>query len=610
MNDARFAQLVKQVKEANDVVSVVGTYLTLRPAGQTYKGLCPFHTDSRPSLDVDPRRQRYKCWSCGKAGDVLNFVQEFEKVSFTEALEQLARRAGIALTDYRRPDDAGKLRLLDAVRWAAELYQNLLLEDAGAESARVYVGGRGLRGETVRKFGLGFAPPDGDWLARRIAQAQMPAEDFVEAGLIAASSFGTGYYDRFRDRVMFPIRDLRGQTVGFGGRILPESPTASRQPKYYNSADSQLFKKGELVYGLDQARLAAQAAGFLAVVEGYTDVLMAHQAGVTNVVATMGTALTADHVRQLRRFAPRVVLVYDADAGGTTGVDRALELFIREDVDLAIATLPAGLDPCDLLVQQGADALRSALNAAADVLDYKLDQLLSRDAGGGVEAGRRAVESVLAVIALAPDAATTATKVRRELIVNRIAHRFGLREATLWERLAELRRRRPADGAKPAGPADEVAVTRQADGSGPADPLERELVEVLLAEPTLASKAKAVLPAEEIKHAGLRRIVEEIYDLLARGTLPDLDVLRLRLSDKPGLADFALRAQQVGLMHAEKTRGDWLARILKGFRDRSNAKLTGDLKSQLKAATDPAAALDLLRRLQRPGDDPPQAMAS
>jgi DNA primase len=326
---------VKQVKEANDIVDVVGGYIALRPAGTTFKGLCPFHDDSRPSFDVDPRRQRYRCWSCGKYGDVISFVQEHERISFPEALEVLARRAGITLERNGDPArEASKARLLDVARWAAQQYHECLLDSPLAEEARRYLGGRGLKGETVRRYGLGFAPRAGDWLVQRAEAAGVALELLEKVGLIAPRQQKAGWYDRFRDRVLFPIRDVRGQAVAFGGRILPHSPLASRGPKYYNSTETPLFSKSDHLYGLDQARHAAAKAGYLAVVEGYTDVLMAHQVGVGQVVATMGTALNGRHVHTLRRFAPRVVLVFDADAGGDTGVDRALEIFAGHDVDL------------------------------------------------------------------------------------------------------------------------------------------------------------------------------------------------------------------------------------------------------------------------------------
>lgn len=585
--------LTKLVKEASDIVAVVGHYVALHPAGPTFKGLCPFHNDHRPSFDVDPRRQRYRCWSCGKFGDVFTFIQEFEKVGFVEARELLARRAGIDTRRFQRAPNPGRTHLLDILRWAAELYHQCLLDDPCAEAARRYLGERRLTGETVRKWGLGFAPLAGDWLTRQSGNAPAPVEVLIEAGLLMPRKEGTGCYDRFRDRVLFPIRDVRGQVVGFGGRILPDSPLASRFPKYYNTSDTPVFSKSDLIYGLDQARLAGQASGHLAVVEGYTDVLMAHQMGVANVVATMGTALTAKHVQQLRRFAPRVVLVYDADEGGSTGVDRALDLFVSQDVELAIATLPAGLDPCDLLVAQGPEPFRAALAAAVDALDFKLDQVLSRSAGTGVEGHRRAVEAVLGILALVPDEAAPAAAVRRELILGRIARRFGLREETLRGRLNELRRARES---REQERSQDQEVVVKAAGGAVADPLERELLEVLLAEPELVAVAKADLPPEEIEHPGLRRLLVGLYDLLDDGLTPDLDALRVRVLDNPRLAVKALELQEVGRMHPD--RPGWLAQVLAVFHERREKRAKFALQSQLTAAPDAAAAIELLRRLQ------------
>lgn len=600
MNDDRFAEIIRQVKEASDVVAVIGSYLTLRQAGATYKGLCPFHSDNRPSFDVDPRRQRYRCWSCGEMGDVIKFVQKQEKVEFMEAVQMLARRAGIKVDVIQKQADPVKLKLLDTLRWAADLYSRYLLENASAEAARAYLGERKLLGETVRKFGLGFAPVDGDWLARQAHRSPAGPEALLEAGLIAPSSFGTGYYDKFRDRVLFPIRNLRGEIVGFGGRILPSSGYADRGPKYLNSPETPVFKKGDLVYGLEVARLAAQTVGYLAVVEGYTDVLMAHQHGVTNVVATLGTALTSDHIRQFRRFAPKVVLVYDADAGGTTGVDRALELFIKEDVDLSIARLPDGLDPFDLFVQQGAEPFRAAMAQAVDVLEYKIDQVMSRTADAGISGEQDAIDSVLGLLALTPETASQESQLRRELIQTRIARRFGLGEKTLLDRLTQLRRRRPqavrADEAGPRRPTDEVAQAGQPEGGAKADPIERELVELLLADPILVAKAKEHVAADEIEHPGLNRIVSEMYDMLADGTIPELDLLRVRLLDRPKLADFAMRAQEVGQRNKEKLA--WFDRVIVGFRDRRVKRAATNIKGQLQSATDPAAALELLKKLQ------------
>jgi DNA primase len=589
--------LIRQVKEANDIVEVLGGYVTLRPVGPTFKGLCPFHDDHRPSFDVDPRRQRYRCWSCQKHGDVITFIQEHERIDFREALELLARRAGITLEKKAQsPQSRGRAAMLDVMRWAAEQYQRCLLDSPAAEGARLYLNERRLTGETIHRFGLGFAPSSGNWLAQRAEQAGMSWEWLEKVGLVAVRTEGRGYYDRFRDRVMFPIRDLRGQPIGFGGRILPSSPFAARAPKYYNSCETPLFSKSEHLYGLDQARQAATTAGYVAVVEGYTDVLMAHQMGVHEVVATMGTALNARHVRRLRSFVPRVLLVFDADAGGDTGVDRALELFVSQDLDLAIATLPEGQDPCDLLVAQGPEPFRAALSEAVDALEFKLSRVLVTESASTIEGRRRAVDAVLGIIALAPEMTGQAGAVKRQLIITRIAQRLALKEETVWARLKELREQARARERKTdLSPEPETAPeTRSAKAAAE----ERELLQVLLAEPSLVRTAAAEIQPEHIVHPGLRQLLTGLYALQAEGEAPTLDLLRARI-DNPRLMAAALDLQDVGRRNAD--RPAWLRQILVEFRRKRQIEPhQQELKNQLHAASDHATALDLLRRLQNP----------
>jgi DNA primase len=591
---ADWSGFTKQVKDASDIVAVVGSYLAVRPAGKIFKAVCPFHNDSRPSLQVDPKWQNFKCWSCGKQGSVFDFVMGMERLDFKDAVALLAQRAGIPM-----PSDAGEVSrrgaLLNAMKWATELYHDCLLNSEAGEEARRYLGERHLTGDTVRKWQLGFSPASGDWLARRIDKAPVPVDVLVEVGLLNARSQGPGHFDRFRERVMFPIRDVRGQVVGFGGRILPTSPLADRLAKYINTSDTPLFNKSDLIYGLDKARLAGQSAGYLAVVEGYTDVLMAHQAGVGNVVATMGTALTQRHVGQLRRYVERVVLVYDADEGGQTGADRALELFVREDVELAIARLPAGLDPCDFLVARGAEPFKSALDAAKNALDFKLDGILGSSAGG-VEGNRRAVEAVLGIVALVPEQSGPAAALKRDLVLNRVAQRFGLTAEMLRSRLDEVRSKARERSDVASREREKVELTSKG-GAAPADPLERELLEVLLADPLLVPTAKLDVPANEIGHPGLRRLLDGLYSLYDEGLTPDLDTLRLRIADNAPLADFALRFQEVGLTHGD--RPGWLRQIVERFQDRRRARQAKEVRGKLNATTDHDAALEHLKRLQQ-----------
>jgi DNA primase len=582
--------LTKQVKEASDIVAVVGSYLSVQPAGGIYKAVCPFHNDTRPSLQIDPRWQNFRCWACGKTGDVFSFVSEYEKVSFREAREILARRAGINL-EGSPAENVRRGKLLDAMKWADGVYQECLRESPLGERARLYVGERKLTGPTVRAFGLGYAPAAGDWLVREAQQARQEHDLLQEVGLIARRDAG-GYYDRFRDRVMFPIRDPRGQTVGFGGRILPDSPFADRGPKYYNSSETPLFSKKELLYGLDAARNAGATEGYLAVVEGYTDVMMAHQCGVTHVVATMGTALNEAHVRQLRRFVPKVVLVFDADAGGVTGVDRALEIFIGCDVELAIATLPEGLDPCDLLTAQGPEPFRKALANAVDALDFKLSQLLA-SAGNSVEGTKRVVDEILGVMALAPMLPGEAGQIKQELLMTRLAHRLGLRQETLWARFGELKSARKKEPTRtfPTQTASQPAETR----SKPARPLEKELVQILLAEPALVEKAYNAVWPEEIEHPGLQQLLAGLYRLFQDGETPDLDGLRETIENTK-LVEWAMEQQEIGQRMPEKDA--WLERVLTRLRTERRDLKRRQLMDRLRTAETEAERQRLLKEIQ------------
>ncbi len=585
---------VKMVKEASDIVDVIGSYISLRPAGQqTFKGLCPFHDDHRPSFDVDPKRGRYRCWSCGKYGDVITFVQEYEKVEFAEALEILAKRAGINLEKSENLVQ-NRLRgsMLDSVRWASDQYHQCLQESPLAAEARSYLSSRGLEDEIIRQFGLGFAPRRGDWLLELAHNDGVDVGMLEQVGLIGRKTDKPGLYDRFRDRIMFPIRNVLGNTVGFGGRIMPSSPFIDKAPKYYNSSDSPLFSKSEQLYGIDQARNAIGKVGYLAVVEGYTDVMMAHQMGVGNIVATMGTAINARHLRQLRRWTSKVVLVFDADAGGEQGVDRALELFVTNDMDLAIATLPVGLDPCDMLLNDGPEAFQEVLKGAVDALEFKLSSILaeiSRD-GASVETKRKATDSILSVLARIPVESSPSSQLKMQLMLGRIGKRLGLSEETLKNRVNELR---PKTESRKVD-TNTNSTPEESRRAKPA-PEEKELVEVLLANPDLVLRARQDLSIDDLNHPGLRQIVSILFDLQDEKQTPDLDAVRARMGDSP-IGSRLLDLADQGRRNPEPMA--WYGNILERFNERKVKPVVRILQDQLHAENDHEAAIELLRKLQ------------
>lgn len=598
----KVVDLTKQIKAANDIVDVIGSYLAvIKGPGDKFKCLCPFHNDTNPSLTIDRHRQRYKCWACGAIGDVITFVEKIEHVNFLEARNRLAQRAGIRINDNSRQDDH-KSRLLDVMTWAQSLYHNEYINGETAERARYYIGTRHLSGATARRFGLGYAPAEYGWLERAARQDGIALDLLIEVGLLGRRDDGQGVWDRFRDRVMFPIRDVQGRTVGFGGRILPDSPLNAGRPgpKYYNTSDTVLFTKSDNIFGIDQARSAAGAAGFLAVVEGYTDVMMAHQCGITNVVATMGTALNERHIRQLRRFVPKVVLVFDADEGGQGGVDRALELFVASDLELAVATLPAGLDPADLLAQEGGSAaFNQALTNAVDALDFKLDQLMAREPRT-VEGIRRMLDAVLGIMALAPPVPASGSQIKRDLMLSLLSRRLGLDIGTIKARLRDLQDQRKRQESPRTEP---IIVDTQATPpaaaqtvNGPVAVLERQLIQVLLAEPDLLAQAIQQINPQQILHTGIRRLVTEIFALYENGLPADLDGLRLRLLDRPDLAHAAFNLWEVGCGIPD--RPQYFSKIIDGFEALRTRAERQAVTEQLRAIQhDDEKALDLLRRL-------------
>ncbi len=381
-----------QVRQAIDIVDLAGQYLQLRREGRIYKALCPWHDDTRPSLQINPQRQSFKCWVCNIGGDIFSFMMKIENVDFPEALSMLAERAGISLRPQRpatrgpidatgstqtppaSPDD--KRALYRAMAWAEEQYHRCLTESPEAQPARRYLDERGISDETIAKYHLGFSPSAWDWIISRAAndsharEAGITPRILERIGLVVPRQTGGGYYDRFRGRVLFSIRDSQGRPVAFGGRVLPEF-AADNPAKYINSPETPLFSKSKMLYGLDTAREAIGRCHTAVVMEGYTDVLIARQFGVANSVAVLGTALGERHIQLLRRhYADTIQLVLDGDEAGQKRTNEILELFIAEQVDLRICTLPDELDPCDFLLHRGAADFETRLTAATDALEH------------------------------------------------------------------------------------------------------------------------------------------------------------------------------------------------------------------------------------------------
>jgi DNA primase len=384
------------VLSAVDIVGLVGQSVKLKRAGKDYVGLCPFHNEKTPSFHVVPSKQIFHCFGCKATGNAIDFVIKRDRVEFRDALRTLAEQYGVTLPKLGRGEKGAGERqgLLEACSAASAQFEAWLKHAQMGKAARDYLEKRGFDQESVRRFNIGFAPDSWDSLSNALTK-KFPASLLQQAGLLKARESGSGHYDVFRNRLMFPIRDETGRTIAFGGRIMP-GPEADKTAKYLNSPETPLFHKGRAVFGLDLAKQAIIESRTVAVVEGYTDVVMAHQHGAANVVSILGTAMTESHVALLRRFAERIVLLFDADAAGESAVNRTVELFLTQPIDIAIATIPDGLDPDEFIIERGVKDFRDLLDSAIDALTYKWRSLrASLSAAEGLTGEQKAVSAYL-----------------------------------------------------------------------------------------------------------------------------------------------------------------------------------------------------------------------
>ncbi|MDH5588026.1 MAG: DNA primase, partial [Nitrospirota bacterium] len=405
MNEKRGvpSETIQQIRERVDIVDLISTYVSLSKAGQNFKGLCPFHSEKSPSFSVNPASQYFHCFGCQVGGDAFTFLMKQENMDFMEALRELSQRAGIALPEFRQATSRtesglSRERYFHLYQLASSWYHRNLLEGPEAQEARAYLDQRGIARESWATFQLGYAPGGWNGLSHWMEGQAVPLHELNQAGLVVrkekdgAQGFST--YDRFRNRVLFPIADTRGQILGFGGRVLQDDAT----PKYLNSPETDLFFKGRTLYGLDKARQAAAAVGRFYLVEGYFDVIALHEHGMKNVIAPLGTALTTDHVHILRRFVPSVTLVFDGDAAGVNAALRTLDLFVNSGMDVRVLVLPTGDDPDTFIRTNGVEAFRELDVRAATLLDFVVTSVLDKAKKDSIQDRVQRADEVLAIL--------------------------------------------------------------------------------------------------------------------------------------------------------------------------------------------------------------------
>lgn len=368
---------INDIRRQVDIVDVISEYVRLEKTGQNYKGLCPFHKEKTPSFVVNPAKQIFHCYGCGKGGNAFTFLMEHEKYSFPEAIRALAKRLGINLPEQQAdPAAAQQARRNDALyqlhQDAAQYFADQLLNRPEAENARAYLLRRGIERDALAQIGFGYALPAWDGLHSRFARTY-PLDALFESGLIIKRQNASGAYDRFRDRLMIPIHDERGRVIAFGGRILGDG-----EPKYLNSPESAIFHKGRTLFGFHLTKDAARRAGSIVLVEGYFDMIVPYLRGIPNIAATMGTALTGEHLHMLQRFVRKIVLVFDPDPAGVNAMIRTLDLFLASGFEARAAVLPGGGDPDTFVRTSGAEAFQRIIDAAPPLLDFIRDRIIER----------------------------------------------------------------------------------------------------------------------------------------------------------------------------------------------------------------------------------------
>lgn len=584
-------QLIEEIRSANDIVDVISERIQTKKAGRNYKACCPFHDEKTPSFNINPERQIYHCFGCGVGGNVITFLMEYEKLGFIDAVRELAQRAGITIPE--RSGGAGESEdpIYAANALAVRYFRGCFTGPSG-EAARAYWRGRGIGEEITDMFQIGCAKPGWDGLLNMAAAEGVAAEVLEQAGLVIERDKG-GYYDRFRDRLVFPLQWTGGRVVGFGGRALDDS-----EPKYLNSPETRVYHKGQYLYGLAQARPALRASREAILVEGYMDTLSLYEAGFHNVVASAGTALTPEQAKVISRYADRVFVAYDGDQAGIAAATKAAELLVQLGVKVRIAALPGGADPDSLVRAEGADAFKAQLDGALDFIDF----LIAADPPRTPEDRERAARGLLDTVARIED------PIKADLMLEKISQSLSIDRGALT-RVLEARRagdsRRAALRGGP-GTAPGSAPSRASGAErhvGAAElAAQKGLVGILLSGGDEAGRVIEGLRPSDFSDPLLRGLAERL--MAAGGTPVDVGAFLDRLSSP----EEAAVVTEVSVSPSDDDDGgracdDYIrvvrrsaveAEIAEVDRDIEAAEMTGDEEKLLSRV---AARQELARRL-------------
>jgi DNA primase len=617
-----------RVRLAVNIVDLMSSYMELRRQGRGFVAVCPFHDDRRPSMQINPDRQTWKCWVCDIGGDVFSFVMKKEGVSFPEALRMLAERSGIQIEEQRSRSGRGtgddKKLLLEAMKWAVGEFNQCLLHTPEGQTAKQYLSDRGITDASISKFQLGFAPESWSWLIDRGVAKNWKPEVLEAVGLVARGERGSRY-DRFRGRAMFPINDAQGRPIAVGGRVLPGASKDSA--KYINCNETRLYHKSHQLYGLDLARDAIRKTRQAVVMEGYTDVIMAVQHGIENAVACCGTALGESHIKLLKHSCDSVVLLLDGDEAGQRRTAEILELFVTAQMDLRILTLPDDLDPCDFLLRYDGPKLKNLISGAVDALEHKLRQVCRGfDPLLDTHRANTALEDVLQTMSHVSHSSllsNEAMRLRQDQLIARLGRQFGIEQAEIRLRLDSMRkqstvrerqrqemRRTSPEVANPQSDhrsmeisenrshfEHQAAPERAAFKYSEMTPTECELFEIMAMHPELAPVAIERFPVACLSTSTAKGLFQTFLDLELTGHALDFGSLMSAIEDPNlksvlvSIEEHSARKAPLSSMTADE-RLHSLCERLSGQDDKTHRRI--QIQSLEKKQFDDATELSLL----------------
>lgn len=501
-----------EIQHATDIIQIISEYVHLKQSGRNFIGLCPFHSEKTPSFTVNPEKKLFKCFGCGEGGTVFHFIMKQEGMDFVEAVKSVASKAHIDLSHLGNVKKTSlsateKTSLFNINNLIARFYHKILMAGEQGNVARDYLKHRHINERSIKNFCLGYAPNGWDTILKICNERNISNKLLEKVGLIIPKKEGNGYYDRFRNRLMFPIFDARKQVIGFGGRALDDS-----LPKYLNSPETVLFNKSNVLYGIDQAKNSILKQRKVILMEGYTDVIMAHQHGIEYSVAVMGTAISKQHLRHLRQYCNQVVLLLDSDIAGWKSSDRNLDIFIEEEFDIKIAQLPKDYDPCDFLVAEGADKFLAYVNNAKDFFSFKVEMAASKWDMSTIHGKANAINDIFSTAMKMPDV------IKRNLLIKMVAEEMAIDETTLRTQLKKFNK-------YPSFADNKQTVNQRSDASYK---VERELLYLMLSCNDLIPRVLEEIGMEEFINPDLLKIAEKVIELYRKNNkVKEEDVLHI-----------------------------------------------------------------------------------